>query len=159
MTKSDIVEALIRCFDSGNKVLIFGCGGLASTANHFSAELVGKVTLQRKALPAISLSADNAVITSLANDLGFEFVFSRQIEALGKSGDVAIGMSTSGKSKSIINGLEQAEKQGLTVIDWPRFIGSTPEIQNNQTILMHDIAQAVENYFYDKNYDLGRVVL
>lgn len=142
-----ISEDIIKCFKNGNKILIFGCGGLASESNHFAGELVGKYLHDRKALPAISLTSNEAIITSIANDFGFQFVFGRQIEALGKKGDVAIGMSTSGKSMSILIGLDRALELGLTTIDWPREGSNTPEIQENQIKLMHLVCKEVEEAF------------
>lgn len=105
-----------KCFKSGGKLLIFGNGGSASDAQHIASEFVNRFMLERKALPAISLATDLSVITSIANDSDFENIFSRQIEALGKKNDVAIGLTTSGKSENVINGLKAAKRLGMTNI-------------------------------------------
>lgn len=142
-----IADKLIDTLKKGRKILIFGCGGLASESNHFAAELVGKYLHERKPLAAISLTSNEAIITAIANDYGFKYVFSRQIEALGKKGDLAIGMSTSGESKSVLLGLSTATINGLETIDWPRDGLGTPQIQENQIKLMHLVCKEVEEAF------------
>src|SRR3989338_3926572 len=97
-----MVEAALK---KGNKVILAGNGGRSSQASHIAAEFTGKYKLERKSLPGISLSADMSAITSIANDYGYEHVFSRQLEGLGNKGDVFIGLSTSGNSENIINAL------------------------------------------------------
>jgi D-sedoheptulose 7-phosphate isomerase len=105
-----------KCFKSGGKLLIFGNGGSASDTQHIASEFINRFMLERKALPAISLATDSSVITSIANDFGFENIFARQIEALGKKNDVAIGLTTSGKSVNVLNGLKAAKSLGMTSI-------------------------------------------
>ena len=100
----------IKCLNNGGKILIFGNGGSAADAQHIAAELVGRYRTERKGLKAIALTTDTSVITSIANDYGFEYLFSRQIEALANKGDVVIGISTSGNSKNVINALKLASK-------------------------------------------------
>ena len=109
-------EIIKTAFNNGNKILLCGNGGSASDCNHIAAEFVSRFQKERISLPAISLSANNSVISAIANDYSFEKVFSRQIEGLGKKGDILIAISTSGKSKNIIKAIEQAKKQGLKVI-------------------------------------------
>jgi D-sedoheptulose 7-phosphate isomerase len=109
-------QELIRCFEQGNKLLLFGNGGSASQAQHFSAELVNKLTVYRRPLPAIALTTDTSVLTSIGNDLDFSDIFSRPIEALGKKGDVAWGFSTSGKSSNVLKALAKARELGLRTI-------------------------------------------
>jgi D-sedoheptulose 7-phosphate isomerase len=109
-------QELIRCFEQGNKLLLFGNGGSASQAQHFSAELVNKLRVYRRPLPAIALTTDTSVLTSIGNDLDFSDIFSRPIEALGKNGDVAWGFSTSGKSPNVLKGLVKARELGLRTI-------------------------------------------
>jgi D-sedoheptulose 7-phosphate isomerase len=109
-------QELIRCFEQGNKLLLFGNGGSASQAQHFSAELVNKLTVYRRPLPAIALTTDTSVLTSIGNDLDFSDIFSRPIEALGKKGDVAWGFSTSGKSPNVLKALAKARELGLRTI-------------------------------------------
>jgi D-sedoheptulose 7-phosphate isomerase len=104
------------CVDSlqnGGKLLLFGNGGSAADAQHLSAELTIRFVRHRRALAAIALTTDTSALTACANDYGFETVFARQIEALGRPGDVAIGFSTSGQSPNIIRALEAARKTGI----------------------------------------------
>ena len=103
------VEILEEAIRKGNKILIFGNGGSSTQSSHFAAELINKFYIQRRALPAISLSADMANMSAIANDDAFEHVFSRQIEALGVAGDVAIGLTTSGTSANVLEGLVAGE--------------------------------------------------
>ena len=142
-----ISKKIIDCFKKGNKVLIFGCGGLAAESSHMAAEFVCKFKVDRRALPAIALTTDPAIITAIGNDYGFKYVFSRQIEALGKKDDIAIALSTSGKSPSVLTGIKQAKKMGLIVIDWPRIGKNTANIQERQIKLMHRICGEIEKEF------------
>jgi D-sedoheptulose 7-phosphate isomerase len=109
-------HAIIRSLQSGGKVLLFGNGGSAADAQHIAAELVGRYKLERRGLPAIALTVDTSALTAIANDYGFERVYARQVEALGQTGDVAIGISTSGNSPNIVRGLETARVKGLVTI-------------------------------------------
>lgn len=101
---------------SGRKVLAFGNGGSAADAQHVAAELVGRFMRERAALPAIALTADSAILTSVANDYSFKQIFARQIEALGRPGDIALGISTSGESPNVATGLQVARERGLKTI-------------------------------------------
>jgi D-sedoheptulose 7-phosphate isomerase len=112
----NIIEVIKQCLEKGNKILIFGNGGSSSDSQHLAAEFVNRFRIERPPLPAISLAADSAVITSIGNDYDFSEVFSKQIRAIGQPGDVAWGLSTSGKSLNVIKGLEAARKNGLTTI-------------------------------------------
>ena len=108
-----------RCFDHGTLTggkLLFGNGGSAADAQHIAGELVNRFLQERKALPAIALSTDGGVLTCIANDTGFENVFARQLEALGRQGDVCVAISTSGQSANIVVACEQARSQGIKVI-------------------------------------------
>lgn len=112
---------LIEALEKGNKIFFFGNGGSAADSQHLAAELVGKMSIEgRRALPAIALTTDSSNLTALGNDMGFEAVFSRQIEALGKPGDVAIGITTSGQSPNVLAAVKTARKMGLKTIG---FIG------------------------------------
>lgn len=142
-----ISKQLIDCFKRGNKVLICGNGGSASQANHFAAEFVCKYAKDRKPLPAISLCANNSLLTAIPNDYGFENVFSRQVKALGKPGDVLITLSTSGKSMNVKKAIIQASLLDMNVIDFPRKGEEVGEIQNYQLKLMHSICKKVEDAF------------
>jgi D-sedoheptulose 7-phosphate isomerase len=101
---------------SDHKLLIFGNGGSAADAQHIAGELVNRFLQQRRGLPAIALTTDGGVLTCIANDVGFEKVFARQVEALGNEGDVCLAISTSGQSANVIAGCEQARSQGIKVI-------------------------------------------
>ena len=109
-------QAIREALEHGGKLLVFGNGGSAADAQHFAAELVGRFMKERAALAAIALTTDTSVMTSVANDYSFEHVFVRQIEALGKPGDVAFGISTSGESRNVISALERARERGLKTI-------------------------------------------
>ena len=115
----DIVDAvnLIReCLSKGGKVITCGNGGSAADAQHFAAELVVKYKRERKALPSIALTVNPSTVTAASNDLGYEEVFSRQIEAFGRPGDVLIAISTSGRSPNVNNAVKVARELGLKVI-------------------------------------------
>lgn len=126
-TKQDLLETctdqiqkasrqLIETINSGNKILICGNGGSAADSQHFAAELVNRYKSQRKAIPAIALTTDTSNLTSISNDFNFEIIFQRQIEALGKKGDILIAISTSGKSQNIIKAVKIAKQLGLKTI-------------------------------------------
>ena len=132
MKEKQIAKIIIDAFWNGGKVIIFGCGGSMAEASHFAGELVGI------GVPAIALN-DPSVLTALANDFRFDEVFSRQIFTLGKTEDIAIALSTSGKSKSVLNGIKMAEEVGVNVIDWPRKGKTTEEIQEYQLGLIHKV--------------------
>jgi D-sedoheptulose 7-phosphate isomerase len=108
--------AITRAVTSGGKVLAFGNGGSASDAEHLVAELVGRFEGERQALAGIALTADSSVVTAIANDYGYENVFTRQIEGLGRAGDVAFGISTSGRSPNVLAALKAARARGMTAI-------------------------------------------
>jgi phosphoheptose isomerase len=108
--------AIREAFAAGRKVLIFGNGGSAADAQHLAAELVGRFERERAGLPAVALTTDTSVLTSVGNDYGYERVFARQVEALGATGDVALGISTSGRSANVVKALEAARARGLRTI-------------------------------------------
>ena len=112
----DAVLLIIQSIKKGNKLLVFGNGGSAADAQHISAELIGRFKLERKSFPAIALTTDSSILTSLANDYSFDLVFSRQCESLVNDGDVVIGISTSGNSKNVKLGMESAQKKGAKTI-------------------------------------------
>lgn len=163
----EIVEEAIR---KGNKILIFGNGGSSTQSSHFAAELINKFYIQRRALPAISLSADMANISAIANDDAFEHVFSRQIEALGVAGDVAIGLTTSGTSANVLEGLSRAKSKQMAAIalcgrhDAPlQKTGSdlilridsddTPIVQEMHLFLLHALAEMLEKNIFGDAHD------
>ena len=108
--------AIGRAVTTGRKVLAFGNGGSAADAQHLVAELVGRFEGERQALAGVALTTDSAVVTAIANDYGYEQVFTRQIEALGREGDVAFGISTSGRSPNVLAALAAAKARGMTTI-------------------------------------------
>ncbi len=112
----NVTKICVSSLKRKKKILFFGNGGSASDAQHLATELTVRFSKNRKAIPAISLATDTSAITAIGNDLGFDFVFSRQIEALGEKGDIAIGITTSGKSKNVINAIKTAKKKGLKCI-------------------------------------------
>ena len=148
-----------EAFLNNNKILFCGNGGSASDSNHLACEFVSKFQKERKALNAISLVTNNSIITAISNDYSFDDVFSRQIEATGKKGDILIAISTSGKSKNILKAINQAKKQGLKTIfltgeiktnndveleiNVPSII--TCEIQEMHIALGHIVCEMVEN--------------
>lgn len=112
----EITDMITDSLKKNGKVILFGNGGSASDSQHLAAELVGRFKKDRCALPAIALTTNTSILTSLANDYGFEIVFAKQVEALGQKNDVVIGISTSGKAKNVVLGIKQAKKMGLKTI-------------------------------------------
>ncbi|MFP6611912.1 MAG: SIS domain-containing protein [Pirellulales bacterium] len=115
-TVAGVIERLREAFENGNTVFVAGNGGSATLAQHFSDEMIGRFLAARRPYPVVSLTADSAVLTCIANDFGYEEVFRRQVEALGKAGDVLIAFSTSGRSENILAACRQACDQRMTVI-------------------------------------------
>jgi D-sedoheptulose 7-phosphate isomerase len=171
-TVSRITEILIDAFKAGNKVLLFGNGGSAADAQHIAAEFVGRFAFDRPALPALALSANTSCVTAIGNDYGFDRVFSRQIEALARSGDVAVGISTSGQSQNVILAMSIAKKMGLHTIG---LTGSaqggladavdhcicvpstdTPRIQECHILIGHIISELVEQTIFHEEGRLFR---
>lgn len=112
----EIADLLIECLRKGGKVILFGNGGSAADAQHIAAELIGRFKKDRSALAALSLTTNTSVLTSLANDYGYEVIFAKQIEALGQKNDIVIAISTSGKAKNVSLGIRQAKKIGLKTV-------------------------------------------
>lgn len=115
----DILEAsrtIAEAFKAGRKLLLFGNGGSAADAQHIAAEFMNRFLIERPPLPAIALTTDTSILTSIANDYGFDDVFGKQIKALGKKGDVAVAISTSGSSANILKALRVAKKAGMVTI-------------------------------------------
>src|SRR3990167_3776048 len=139
MTSTQIAKQIVACFKRGNKVLIFGNGGSLADASHFAAEfnVIGSV---------IALN-DPAKITSIGNDIGFDFIFDIQIFDLGKEGDIAIGLSSSGNSTNVKEGFGAARTKGLEVIDFPRKGKDTQEVQEFQYELLHQVYLEVKELY------------
>lgn len=154
------LQAMCACLRSGGKILVCGNGGSAAQAQHFAAELVNKFSLVRPAYAAIALTTDTSALTSIANDEEFRVVFSRQVEALGRNGDMVLALSTSGNSPSVTAALETARERGLKTValtgegggllaslgdyllDVPST--STPRIQEVHLVLLHLLAEEIE---------------
>lgn len=157
---------LVDALRAGRKVLAFGNGGSAADAQHLAAELVGRYLYDRPALPAIALTTDPSIMTAVANDMGYDAVFRRQVEAHGQPGDVAIGISTSGRSRSVVDALRVAKERGLVtvamtgnggghlsgavdhLIDAPS--PDTPRIQELHGLVIHLLCQIVEETLYPR---------
>jgi D-sedoheptulose 7-phosphate isomerase len=112
----EIASIVVECLKKGGKVILFGNGGSASDSQHIAAEFVGRFKKDRTALAAIALTTNTSILTSLANDYGYEIIFAKQMEALAKKNDIAIGISTSGKAKNVTLGIKQAKKMGLKTV-------------------------------------------
>ena len=158
--------AMAEALRAGGKVLLFGNGGSAADAQHIAAELVNRFLLERPALPAIALTTDTSILTSISNDRDYAEVFARQVEALGRPGDVAIGISTSGRSASVVRGMEAASSVRMCTLavtggDGGKLAGlvdyafvvpsrSTPRIQEIHATLGHVLCQLVETELFGK---------
>jgi len=154
-------HVLVKALKSGHKVLVFGNGGSAAEAQHLAAELVNKFSRPRQPLRAVALTTDTSTLTSIANDSSYDFVFSRQVEALGDEGDVALALSTSGTSPNIVEALRAAKKKRMLTIALTGEGGgklgpladfmldvpsrSTPRIQEVHLVLLHLIAQELDD--------------
>jgi D-sedoheptulose 7-phosphate isomerase len=113
---AETAAAIVKSLKAGGTVLVFGNGGSAADAQHFAAELMGRFEQERRAWPAVSLTTDTSALTAIGNDYGFDRVFARQLEALGKAGDVALGITTSGNSPNVLRALEAANARGLVTV-------------------------------------------
>ncbi len=111
-----VIEAVVAALADGRTIFFFGNGGSAADSQHLAAEMVGRFTLERRALPAIALTTDTSILTSIGNDYGFERIFIRQLQGLGRPGDVAVGLSTSGNSPNVLLAMEAAREQGLVTV-------------------------------------------
>lgn len=121
----NVIDVLTAALKAGNKILIFGNGGSAADSQHIAAEFVNRFIIERPPLPAIALTTDTSVITSIGNDYDFSEIFAKQIRALGLPGDVAWGISTSGNSPNVQKALEQAKKMGLVTLAFTGKDGGT----------------------------------
>lgn len=158
-----IIKQIITSLASGGKILICGNGGSAADAQHMAAELVGKFKKKRKALPALALTVDTSIITSLGNDYSFSDIFVRQIQALGKKNDILILISTSGNSQNILKAAMCAKKLNIKTVgilgkgggklkrlaDISLVVKSeeTPRIQEAHSLILHTICELIEEHF------------
>jgi D-sedoheptulose 7-phosphate isomerase len=160
---NDTIKLIILSLEQKKKILIFGNGGSASDAQHMAAEFVSRYLLERLSLPAIALTTDTSILTSIGNDYHFDKIFSRQCESLVNEGDIVIAISTSGKSKNVILGIEESKRKGAKIISLTGNNGGilnqisdicleipsneTPRIQEGHRILIHIICELVEFHF------------
>jgi len=155
---------LAEVFKKGGKLLIFGNGGSAADAQHLAGELINRFKKERKPLPAIALTTDTSVITAISNDYDFSLIFVKQIEALGKKGDVALGISTSGKSPNVLKALHVAKEKGLYTVGLSGGDGGkmkdvcdllilvpskeTPRIQEGHLLFLHILCELIEDILF-----------
>ena len=159
----ELSEQLIKCINSGNKILVFGNGGSASDAQHFSTELTVRLKKNRKALPCISLSTDTSALTAIGNDFAFKFIFKRQLEAIANKKDIIIPITTSGNSLNIIEAVKFSKKNKNYVFgllgnnggntkkycdDFYSVSSKDPSrVQEIHIIFWHSVCEIVENYY------------
>jgi len=159
-----VVRMIVDAFKGGNKVLLFGNGGSAADAQHIAAEFVNRFLIERPPLPALALSTDTSVLTSISNDYGYVDSFAKQIKALGKRGDVAIGISTSGSAANVIKAVKVAKEMGLKTVglagndggelargvDIALIVASpvTPRIQEVHITIGHVICEMVDRMLF-----------
>jgi D-sedoheptulose 7-phosphate isomerase len=171
-TIAKVSEILVASLRQGNKVVLFGNGGSAADAQHIAAELVGRFAFDRPALPALAFSVNSSCVTAIGNDYGFDQVFSRQVEALARAGDVAIGISTSGNSPNVLNAILAARKIGLRTIGLTGAGGGalaksaefcicapskeTPRIQECHILIGHIISELVEREIFHEQSSVSR---
>jgi D-sedoheptulose 7-phosphate isomerase len=163
---SEASQIIAHALKRSNKILICGNGGSAADAQHMAAEFVNRFLMERAPLPAIALSTDTSVITSIGNDYGFEQIFEKQLRALGQKGDVLLAISTSGKSLNCIKAVSAAKEMGVfsigllgrdggdmvDLVDLPLVVRhlSTPRIQEVHTFVIHIICQMVEEILFGR---------
>jgi D-sedoheptulose 7-phosphate isomerase len=171
-TNMDIIikaaDMLASCISSGNKVLIFGNGGSAADAQHLAAEFVNRFQIERPPLAAIALTTDTSILTSIGNDYHFDEIFSKQIQALGKKGDIAWGISTSGNSPNVLKAVTAAQKMGITTIGMTGRAGklgdcadlvfsvasdTTARIQETHIMLGHIVCDLLERKLYPEEFN------
>ena len=160
-----MLEVFCRCFAAGNKVMFCGNGGSAADSQHAAAEFVNRSHFDRPALAALALTVDSSVLTCIANDIAYEWVFARQVEAIGRAGDVLVGISTSGASANVLRALERARASGITTIGlsggrspnpmsaWCDHLVAVPSmdtgrIQEAHKFILHVLATVVEARFF-----------
>ncbi len=162
----DVIRLISHTFEVGNKLYFFGNGGSAADAQHLAAEFVNRYVMDRPPLPAIALTTDASVLTSVSNDFAFNEIFAKQIRALGKERDVAIGITTSGNSPNVVKAFEVAKEMGIKTIaltgndggivgkmaDFPLIVPSTstPRIQEAHILIGHILCEMVEHYLFFK---------
>jgi D-sedoheptulose 7-phosphate isomerase len=171
-TIAQVSKVMVESFQQGNKVFLFGNGGSAADSQHIAADFVGRFAFDRPPLPALALSVNSSCVTAIGNDYGFDLVFARQLEALAKPGDVAIGISTSGNSPNVLQGLAAAKKLGLHTVAFAGCTGGkmknaadfcicapsneTPRIQECHILVGHIISELVEATIFHEQSRVSR---
>lgn len=166
-TIAEVAEAMSRALADGHKLLFFGNGGSAADAEHLAAELVGRYQHERRALPALALTANTSTLTAIGNDYSYERVFARQLEALCSPGDVAVGISTSGKSPNVLSAMRAAKEIPVTTVgmtgmragelaalsDYCICVPSeqTPRIQEGHILIGHILCEVIEQKFVSEH--------
>ncbi len=161
---AEMVTLLVETFEHGGKLLVMGNGGSAADAQHFVAEIVGRFKMERRGLPAIALSTDTSILTAIGNDYGFDMVFTRQIEALAVSGDLVVGISTSGNSPNVMQALGLAREKGCRTIgllgkdggcikdacDLALIVptNDTPRVQEGHITIIHIVCDLLEKKMF-----------
>lgn len=164
------IEIIIKSYTTGGKILVCGNGGSAADAQHMSGEFLNRFKIERAPWPCIALTTDTSTITAIGNDYSFDDVFSKQVEAHGKEGDIFIGISTSGKSKNVIKAVESAKRKKMISIgilgndggylgklcDLSIIVNSkdTPRIQESHTLIMHIICEIVEKELVNLKFSI-----
>jgi D-sedoheptulose 7-phosphate isomerase len=164
-TIEKVVDVITNAFKNGNRIYFCGNGGSAADAQHLAAEFSGRFYTDRKALPAEALHCNTSYLTAVANDYGFELVYSRMIDGIGEAGDILIGLSTSGNSANIINAFDVAKSKGLITVGFTGITGGqmkslcnylinvpssdTPRIQESHITIGHIICQLVEEKYFN----------
>ena len=152
---ADTAEKMAQALRDGRKILLFGNGGSAADAQHIAAEFVGRFIPDRIPLPALSLATDSSALTSLGNDYGYNAVFSRQVQALGNTGDIAIGISTSGNSPNVLEAMDVARTKGLLTIG---FTGESGGKMNGRTDVLFRVPSGMTPRIQETHITLGHVL-
>ena len=167
-TIAEVAEAMSRALADGHKLLFFGNGGSAADAQHLAAELVGRYQQERRALPALALTANTSTLTAIGNDYSYERIFARQLEALCSPGDVAVGISTSGKSPNVLSAMRAAKEIPVTTVGMTGMGGGelaalsdycicvpseqTPRIQESHILIGHILCEVIEQKFVSEHH-------
>ena len=162
---TDVAKRYVELYKTDKKTILAGNGGSAADAQHIAAELVGRYGFDRPSIPSLALTTDTSNLTAIGNDYGYDKVFSRQLEGMGQSGDIFIGISTSGNSQNLINAFEVAKKKGILSIALVGKDGgkmakmadialvvpsdSTPRIQESHILIGHILCEIIENEIFD----------
>jgi len=162
---TDVAEAMTKCLRTGNKVLFFGNGGSAADAQHLAAELIGRFLKERESLPGVALTTNTSILTAIGNDYSFDEIFSRQIAGIGRAGDVAFGITTSGNSPNVLRAVSVAREKGLVTVGLTGRSGGklanavhhciripsdqTPRIQEGHILAGHTLCELVEEAFFE----------